>query len=182
MCPRQKVRGICASSGSLMKFACSIHAWNAPARDATRARSQRDGRQQEASAAAPGDGRKNDLMSSANGHFNRLAPQIPPPAWRPGCYACGPGLVRKHHLCTDALRQSKSVRGDGLAFAQSARLGAFKYNGRLALPGGVDGRCGTKQRAARDLQYRSGQPVCPAGMDRETYRLGIKISMDGKGR
>jgi len=74
------------------------------------------------------------------------------------------------HLRADGTRQRLSVRSDGLAQPEGARLGAVQHDGRGPLHGGFGTGVGIDRSRAGDLQHRPGQPVHQRRMDRSARR------------
>ena len=99
----------------------------------------------------------------------------------PGDRPPQPGLVRGHHLHSDAAGLSVPGGGDGLGDAESARLAAVEHDGRGVLHRRPGGGAGPLRRPEIFNTDQGSQFTSPRFTD-VLKDAGVRISMDGRGR
>jgi putative transposase len=109
-------------------------------------------------------------------------PGLPLPAAADEGRAAEPGLGRGHHLHPDPGRLHLPLRGDGLVQPGGPRLGAVEHaRRRLLRPGRVQ-RAIAEHGVPEIFNTDQGCQFTSAEFTQPLLALGIKLSMDGRGR
>ena len=90
--------------------------------------------------------------------------------------------MRRHHLCSDGTRTRLSVCSDGLAFTEGFGVGCVEHDGERSLPHGSESGTHPDGQKARIFNTDQGSQFTSSEWIDRLEGLGVRVSMDGKGR